>query len=98
MHLHTEADSQWQFCCDNCHRDFCNRDPDLTYDGWDGCHEVEHTVYCDNCGVVIPGYADACSHQRANFIVNRFPSKEGERCSHGKWIQIPEGMQVTLNG
>jgi hypothetical protein len=71
-------------CSDGCHREYAGSN----YKGWDGAHETEFTAFCGYCGVVIPG-EDACEHQRSNVVVSRFRSKEGEKCSHGNWIQIP---------
>lgn len=75
-------------CSDACHREWCQAH-DEPYGGWNGCHELEHTGWCANCGVVLPGTDDACEHQLANVVVNRFESVEGERCEHGNWIQVP---------
>jgi hypothetical protein len=90
MHLHYIEDERGElvdlveYCSDACNRDH-NRD---AYQGWSGCHEAEHTTYCAACGVVIPG-EDACEHQTDNVIVNRFLSEDGEKCEHGRWIQVP---------
>jgi len=90
MHLHYIEDASGdlvearELCSDACHRDYAGSD----YQGWNGCHEAEHTTYCANCGVVIPG-SDACEHQRNNVIVNRFHSDTGEKCACGQWIQQP---------
>ena len=73
------------FCSDPCHRDYA----EIEYAGWNGCHEAEFTNYCQNCGVVIPGFMDACKCQFDNVLVNRFLSEEGEKCKHGNWIQVP---------
>jgi hypothetical protein len=71
-------------CSDSCHRDYAGNE----YAGWNGAYESEFTTYCAQCGVVIPG-EDACEHQFANIVVNRFLSDEGEKCEHGNWIQVP---------
>jgi hypothetical protein len=76
-------------CSDSCHREYAGDD----YAGWYGCHETEHTDYCANCGVVIPGM-DACECQFANVIVNRFLSENGERCKHGRYLQLPAANLV----
>jgi hypothetical protein len=72
-------------CSDACHRAYAGDE----YAGWNGAHELEHTDYCAACGVVIPGTEDACECQRANVVVNRFPSLGGIECKHGNWIQVP---------
>lgn len=76
------------FCCDNCHHDYAGN----SYAGWNGCHETEFTTYCQNCGVVIPGFEDACECQNRNVVVNRFLSVKGEKCKHGNWIQVPSSF------
>jgi hypothetical protein len=45
------------FCSDYCHKSWCqNQDlPEITYAGWDGCHELEYDAECDTCGDIIPG-------------------------------------------
>jgi len=98
MHMHFIEDESGDtidalhFCSDSCHRDFTGS----SYAGWSGCHESEFTRYCDACGVVIPGLDDACEHQRDNVVVNRFRRTEGERCSHGNWIQVPSGYLAAV--
>lgn len=72
-------------CSDACHRAYAGKN----YAGWSGCHELEHTDYCRNCGVVIPGLEGACECQSRNVVVNRFLSEGGEKCKHGNWIQLP---------
>ena len=77
------------FCSDACHKEWCaNPLNDETYEGWSGCHECEHTEYCAQCGVVLPGYEDACDHQRDNVVVNRFRVSERELCPHGNIMQL----------
>jgi hypothetical protein len=94
MHLHTIEDERGDlvevvpFCSDACNRDYCGDD----YQGWSGCHEADVTLYCASCGVAIPGLEDACPHQIGNVVVNRFTSAEGERCSCGRWVQLPLRM------
>lgn len=96
MHLHYIEDENGELidaielCSDACHRDYAGRE----YAGWSGCHESEHTTYCAKCGVVIPG-EDACEHQSSNVIVNRFLSDDGEKCEHGRWIQVPHTLLET---
>lgn len=91
MHQHYIEDSRGDLidaiplCSDACNRDYAGEN----YRGWNGCHEMEFTTYCRNCGVVIPGFEDACQCQRDNVFVNRFLSDDGETCEHGNWIQLP---------
>lgn len=75
------VDVVW-YCCDSCAR------TDLNYNGWSGCHETETNEYCNSCGVVIPGYDDACECQMNNVVVNRFAIDENEICEHGNIIQL----------
>lgn len=83
------------YCSDSCHRQHAGD----AYAGWDGAHELEHTDYCAACGVVIPGFEDACDCQLRNVAVNRFLSDDGERCKHGRWIQVPRSfLFLTVNG
>jgi len=79
-------------CSDACHREYAGAD----YRGWYGCIELEFTDYCAQCGVVLPGiyqseYGDTgpCDCLLHNVVVNRFPRERGERCRHGRWIQLP---------
>ena len=94
MHLHYVTDDTGdtvdvvEFCSDACHRDYTGD----AYDGWSGCHEAEFTTYRAACGVALPGLEDACEHQRDNVVVNRFTSEDGERCEHGRWVQLPAAM------
>ena len=96
MHNHYIEDERGEIldivplCSDSCNREYSGRD----YAGWSGCHELEHTDYCANCGVVLPGFEDACECQFANVVVNRFLSDTGEVCGHGNWIQVPRSMIV----
>lgn len=36
------------FCSDWCHRDYCNSHG-MSYDGWNGCHEMDAPQQCANC-------------------------------------------------
>lgn len=98
-HAHYIEDGQLvdevRFCSDSCHRDWC-ADQGVEYAGWSGCHELEFTDYCAQCGVVLPGLEDACEHQLGNVVVNRFRSDEGERCDHGNWLQVPECLMLNV--
>ncbi len=77
------------FCSDACHQQYILNHPDLTYDGWNGCNEGGDSIeFCSNCGVVAGGTYE-CDCQRDNVVVNRFPSKEGEKCEHDNYIQLP---------
>lgn len=80
------------FCSDSCHYQWC-QDNGENYGGWNGCHETPFTVFCEQCGVVIPGYLEdengPCECQTNNVVVNRFRSEDGEKCKHGNWIQLP---------
>jgi hypothetical protein len=88
-------------CTDSCNRTYCVR-VELTYQGWSGCHELEHTDYCANCGVVLPGFAgdsngESCADQDSNIVVARFRSDDGEKCErhNGRhWIQLPASMLI----
>lgn len=42
------------FCSDWCHRNYCERG-EVEYGGWNGCHELEFTTPCQECGEAIPG-------------------------------------------
>lgn len=94
MHQHLTEDRHGDvvgtadLCSDACHRDYAGDD----YQGWDGAHEAEHTTFCAQCGVVISGLEDACSHQRNNVVVNRFLSETGEKCAHGNYVQLPAAL------
>ena len=99
MHYHYIEDSRGDlvdlvpFCCDNCHRAWCERN-DAAYGGWNGCQEsAEYVEFCANCGVAAGGYE--CDCQRDNVVVNRFLSRDGERCKHGNWIQLPISMMES---
>jgi hypothetical protein len=79
-------------CSDSCHRQYAG----TAYAGWDGCHELELTDWCANCGVVIAGtyaaeYGDAgpCDCAINNVVVNRFAITAAEVCEHGTTIQQP---------
>lgn len=100
MHIRTIQDARGDtvdalnYCSDACHRD----DASDAYQGWSGAHELEHTDYCAACGVVIPGFEDACDCQLRNIIVNRFRTDEGETCEHGHWIQLPASYLTPMGG
>lgn len=44
-------------CSDWCHREWCDQ-AGVTYEGWDGCHELEFGQKCENCGEWIGGVYD----------------------------------------
>lgn len=46
------------FCSDWCHRQWCQETAN-TYEGWNGCHELEFTDWCANCGEPVPGVKGA---------------------------------------
>lgn len=99
MHEHNIEDSRGDlvdvipFCSDSCHRDWHLKQASAEYEGWNGAHESpDYNAYCANCGVIAGCGPESCEHQRNNILVNRFPSDEGEMCSHGNWIQLPERM------
>ena len=82
-------------CSDPCHRDWCQKNNE-DYDGWSRCQESEFTIWCEACGVVIPGAVEdekgqPCECQMDNVVVNRFLSIEGEKCEHDNWVQLPNG-------
>ena len=84
------------FCCDACHRAYCDSHPDLTYGGWNGCHMAGDSVeFCDHCGVVCGGTYD-CTCQRDNVVTNRLPREHGEKCEHGNWVQLPAGHPALV--
>jgi hypothetical protein len=97
MHYHHIEDDRGDlvdlvpFCCAACNQSWC-RDNGMEYQGWNGCQEgSDYPEWCANCG----GYAGGaieCEHQRNNVVVNRFLSEEGEKCSHGHWLQLPSSM------
>jgi hypothetical protein len=98
MHEHVIEDSRGDaadaipLCSDSCHQDY-DRDHDLKYEGWNGAHESpDYNTFCAQCGVIAGTGPEACEHQRDNVVVNRFPSKSGEMCRHGNWIQLPRRM------
>ena len=68
------------YCSDACAR------TDEDYDGWAGCHEVEFTTYCENCGVVIGGLDPECEHVYP-VVVNLIGVPENEYCEHGTLIR-----------
>ncbi len=94
--LVVEEEDAINLCSDSCHRTYARR-INVTYEGWNGTHEVEFTDWCENCGVVLPGFEgdsnnELCGDQDANFVVARFRSEEGEKCERhdGRhWIQVP---------
>jgi len=95
MHVHYLHDAKGDvveiipFCSDACHQDYCERHPDLKYEGWNGCNEGGDSVeFCAECGVVAGG-AYECDCQRDNVVVNRIGREHGEQCKHGNWIQLP---------
>ena len=84
------------FCSDACHKEYCNKHSDLTYDGWNGCQEGGESVeFCANCGVVAGGTYE-CDCQQDNVVVNRFLSEEGEKCEHGNYIQLPSNHPALV--
>lgn len=97
MHEHYIEDSKGDltdvvtFCSDSCHRDWHDVKSRGEYEGWNGSHEgsTDYNSYCAQCGVICGCGPEACDHQRENVLVNRFPTKKGERCEHGNWIQLP---------
>ncbi len=101
MHVHIVENGEGNvvdavpFCCDTCHRDWCDKHPDIgPYGGWNGCQEGgDYPEFCANCGVFCGGELQ-CNHQRDNVVVNRFVSDTGEKCQHGNWIQLPANMLV----
>ena len=38
-----------EFCGDSCHKAWCV-ESGVTYEGWNGCHEVQLPVQCQCCG------------------------------------------------
>lgn len=95
MHYHICEDAEGEvydlvlFCCDACHRAWCAKH-DIMYGGWSGCYEGTGSVeYCAHCGTVASLSPDACECPRDNVVVNRFLSKQGEKCKHGNWVQLP---------
>jgi hypothetical protein len=97
MHYHHVEDENGQlvdvipFCSDSCNRAYCEAHG-LEYQGWNGCQEgSDYVSFCAHCGVVAGGQYE-CDHQRDNIVVSRFRVDEGEKCSHGHWIQLPAGM------
>jgi hypothetical protein len=94
MHYHYIEDNKGDlvdlvpFCSDSCHVAWCESNAE-TYGGWNGCQEGGDSVeFCANCGVVTGGTYE-CDEQRDNVVVNRVLSTDGEKCSHGHWIQLP---------
>ena len=69
--------------------DACARESEH-YAGWSGCHELEFTDWCQNCGVVLPGLETECYCQSANVVVNRFKVTERELCEHGNVMQMDQ--------
>jgi len=49
------------FCGDFCHQQWC-KETDHPYDGWNGCHEIQHNETCADCGALIKG----ASNESAN--------------------------------
>jgi len=98
MHEHVINDSRGDavnavtFCSDSCHVEW-HRDNGTEYEGWNGALESpDCRAYCAQCGVIAATGPEACSHQKENVVVNRFPSVTGEMCEHGNWIQVPRRM------
>lgn len=80
------------FCSDSCHTDW-HAGNGTEYEGWNGAHEsADYNSYCAQCGVIAGTGPEACSHQKDNFVVNRFTSDDGETCDHGNWIQLPKRL------
>lgn len=102
MHLHLLEDDNGElvdyikFCSDACHQFWC-RENDSEYLGWSGCHEAEHTDWCEQCGVVLPGL-NACECQLSNVTVNRFPVSEPEICECGNIIQVSTPEDTETEG
>ena len=95
MHTHLIEDANGDicdvvyFCSDGCHHDYCVAHPDLSYEGWNGCHEGGGSVeFCAQCGVAAGGTYE-CECQRDNVVVGRFVCDTGEKCEHGNWLQLP---------
>jgi hypothetical protein len=42
------------FCSDWCHNSWCQRTGNQ-YGGWNGCHELEFSTPCVNCGGMVEG-------------------------------------------
>jgi hypothetical protein len=55
MHLHFIDDLDgniidvMEFCSDFCHQDALG----VEYQGWNGCHEMQHDTTCQNCGEIL---------------------------------------------
>jgi len=61
IHRHTnsrgDVDDLSYFCSDFCHQQWC-RETNTPYEGWDGLHEVEFTIECEECFDPIRGTSD----------------------------------------
>jgi hypothetical protein len=42
------------FCTDSCHRYFCTNNG-FTYEGWNGCHDLDKPTPCAVCGRRVEG-------------------------------------------
>jgi hypothetical protein len=41
-------------CSDSCHRFYC-QDNGLTYEGWNGCHDIDTPTPCAVCATTVEG-------------------------------------------
>lgn len=66
-------------CSDACHRAYAAA-VGVPYEGWHGANEIDHTEWCLNCGVVVPGTDTECREQLENVVVNRIPTMGSRHC------------------
>jgi len=78
------------FCSDTCHQ----RCMGSEYQGWNGGWDNEDTYHCADCGRVLVGGQDteACECQRALRGMCLERTVEGQRCGHGRWLQLPRRL------